>query len=82
LVNLHASDQQYAYARKTTTGVVVAVINNDDKGAQIDFDVSPLRLANGTVLDDLLEVAKRGMVENGKLKVSLPARSAALFIPR
>ena len=82
LVNLHASDQQYAYARKTKTGVVVAVINNDDKGAEIDFDVSPLLLANGTGLDDLLGVAKRGIVANGKLKVSLPARSAALLVPR
>src|SRR5215211_1685345 len=40
LVNLYVSEQQYAYARTAKGGAVVVVINNDDKAAEIEFDVT------------------------------------------
>src|SRR5260370_22420707 len=46
LVNLHVSGQQYAYARKAPSGVVVIAINNDSKPAKIEFDVTPAGPAN------------------------------------
>jgi glycosidase len=80
LINLYVSDQQYAYARKTKTASVVVVINNDTKAAEIEFDASPAALANGDLLVDRLGTGNRVTVANGKMKVKLPARSAAMFV--
>ena len=80
LVNLHVGEQQYAYARTTKSLAVVTVINNDKKAAQVEFDVSALSMADGAVLTDRLEVSPEVRVENGKLKVILPERSAAIFV--
>jgi glycosidase len=80
LRNLHVSEQQYAYARATKSSSVITVINNDKRTAQVEFDVSALALTNGVVLTDRLGAAKEVRVENGKLKVSLPERSAAIFV--
>jgi glycosidase len=82
LVNLYVSAQQYAYARKAPTGVVVIAINNDSKPAKIEFDVTPAGLANGDRLIDRLAVGKEIRVESGKVSVLLLPRSAALFVPR
>src|SRR5688572_18513132 len=79
LVNLHVSEQQYAYARLTRTDAVVIVINNEDKVAEIEFDVPHLYLRNGASLADRLGVSGKVVVRDGKIKVSLPKRSAAVF---
>ncbi|HXL79438.1 MAG TPA: alpha-amylase family glycosyl hydrolase [Pyrinomonadaceae bacterium] len=80
LVNLYASDQQYAYARKTKDGVVVVAINNDTKPVMITFEVAPAGLGNGTRLVDQLGASRDLQVENGKLNVALPSRSASIFV--
>jgi glycosidase len=82
LVNLHVTTQQYGYARTMKGATVITVINNDTKSAQIEFDVSPLGLANGLVLIDQLGVSKEARVADGKLRMTLPERSAAIFVPR
>ena len=82
LINLHVSDQQYAYARTMKAGVVVVAINNDAKPATIEFDLTPTGLANGDRLIDRLTPGKEIRVENGKASVMLSARSAALLVPR
>jgi len=82
LVNLYSSDQQYAYARTTKDMAVVIVINNDTKPADLAFEVSPASLANGMRLGDRLGPSKDVQVENGKLRVALPSRSAAIFVPK
>lgn len=82
LVSLHVSEEQYAYARTTKSLAVVTVINNDKKSARIEFDVSRLGLAEGAVLTDRLGVSKEVQVANGKFKVTLPERSAAIFVRR
>ena len=80
LLNLYVSEQQYAYARKTKDGVVVVAINNDTKPVMIAFEVSPAGLVNGTRLVDRLGASRDLQVENGKLNVALPSRSASVFV--
>jgi glycosidase len=82
LINLYATGQQYVYARQTPSQVAIVVINNDKKTPTIEFDVSRLGLANGTLLNDRLLGIRTVRVGDGKLKVTLPERSAAIFVPR
>lgn len=79
LVNLHVAAQQYAYARVTNRSSIVIVINNDTKPAILEFDVASARLQDGTRLTDRLEVAQDTRVADGRLKMSLPARSASVL---
>jgi 4-alpha-glucanotransferase len=72
LVNLYVSEQQYAYAR----GSVIVVINNDGKQAEISWNTD---FKNGIVMHDRLGVSGDIVVSNGKLKVTLPERSVAVF---
>lgn len=81
LVNLHVSEQQYAYARTTKNGAAVVVFNNDSKPAEIEFDVSRIA-TNGAVLNDRLGVSRDVVIRDGKLRVTLPRRSAAIFANR
>jgi glycosidase len=82
LINLQVSDQQYAYARRTRTAVVVALINNDTKAANFEFKASPAGLVDGTSLVDRLGSLGDVRISGGSLKASLPARSAAVLVPR
>ncbi|HEY3039846.1 MAG TPA: alpha-amylase family glycosyl hydrolase [Pyrinomonadaceae bacterium] len=79
LVNLYVSDQQYAYARTTKDAAVVVVINNDTKSTEIEFGVSQVGLPEGAILPDQLRVSRDVIVGNGKLRVALANRSAAIF---
>lgn len=78
LVNLYVSEQQYAYARATPRDAVVVVFNNDKDAATIEFDVS--RVASDGVLQDQLGVSRPVQIHNGKMRVSLPKRSASIFV--
>jgi glycosidase len=80
LVNLSVSGQQYAYARTLPGSSVIIVLNNEPKQAEVSFDVSRLGLANNAILQDRLSVSKDVVVTNGNLRVSLPQRSAAIFV--
>jgi hypothetical protein len=82
LLSLFVSDQQYAYARKSKRAAVVVVLNNESRPAQIEFDVVKAGLANGAALVDRLGASKEVQVLGGKLRVKLPARSAAVFVQR
>ena len=87
LINLHVSDQQYVYARKIRpkAGEVVfnadsaiVVINNDTKPATIEFDVGPVGMSDDD-LRDQLDLRNEVQVRNHRLKVTVAARSAAIF---
>jgi glycosidase len=82
LVNLHISEQQYAYARVTSNESVVVAINNATQPAQIEFDVMNTGLANGAMLHDRLGAGSDLQVMNGRIALSLPARSASLYTRR
>jgi neopullulanase len=80
LVNLHVSEQQYAYARRSKNDVVVVVVfNNDNKTAEIEFDVSRVSLSNGALLSDRLGVINGASVRDGKLRVAMPKRSVSIL---
>jgi hypothetical protein len=79
LVNLYVSEQQYSYARKSKSGAVVIVLNNDNDAATIEFDVS--RVVATGVVKDHLGVSRPVQINNGKMQVTLPKRSAAIFAP-
>jgi glycosidase len=74
LANLYVSEQQYAYARG---GNVIVVLNNDKDQAKIKFGVN---FPNGTVMHDLLGVSRDVVVTDGSVQVTLPKRSAAIFV--
>lgn len=82
LINLYVSPQQYAYARKAGGAVVVVIINNDKKPASLEFEVGPAGLVDGASLVDRLGSLAGVRISGGKLKATLPARSAAAFAPR
>jgi glycosidase len=79
LITLGFSEYQYAFARKLGASSVIVVFNNAKQAADIEFDVAPLRLKDGALLSDRLGVSKEIRVESGRLKVSLPPRSASIF---
>ncbi|MDX6695188.1 MAG: neopullulanase [Blastocatellia bacterium] len=82
LVNLHVAAQQYAYARVGDSSSVIVLINNDAKPASLEVDVTRARLADGARLTDRLDTTTDARVTDGKLKISLPARSASILTVR
>jgi neopullulanase len=80
LVNLYVGEQQYAYARASRAGTVVTVINNHTKAAEIEINVMPIGLADGEILVDRLGGSQQVQVSGRRLKVGLPARTAAIFV--
>jgi len=78
LVNLYVAEQQYAYARVLNRDAAIVAINNDNKPAEIEFDVSRFEFRQGQSLTDRLGEAT-AFVTDDKLKVKLPKRSAAIF---
>ncbi|MDX6612240.1 MAG: neopullulanase [Blastocatellia bacterium] len=82
LINLHVSEQQYAYARKIGSEVAIIVINNDTKSANFEVDVKPTGLGDGVLLVDRLGQLTGVRISTGKVKTTLPPRSASLFVPR
>ena len=73
LINLYVSEQQYAYAR----GAVIVVINNDDKESEISF---PTDQREGIVFHDRLGTSADVVVDKGRIRASLPKRSAEIFV--
>jgi len=80
LVNLYVSEQQYAYARMTRDEAVIVVFNNDDKPAEIEFEVPRLTIPIVGV-NDRLNLGPDLHVRERKLRVALPKRSVAIYTP-
>jgi neopullulanase len=82
LLNLYVSEQQYAYVRKSGRGVVIVALNNDKSASKMEIEVGPTGLAHGRLLSDRLGNGLETRVTDGKVKVNLPPRSAAVLVPR
>lgn len=82
LRNLYVAEQQYAYARTTRSMSVIVLINNEVKSVTLEFEVAAINLVDGARLSDRLGVAQDVRVEGGKLKVTMPARSASILTVR
>jgi hypothetical protein len=69
-----------AYARVKENQAVLTIFNNDTNAANVQFDVSMIKQFSGNVtLNDRLEKVKDVKIENGKIKFSMPARTAGIF---
>ena len=79
LVNLFVSEQQYAYARVTDRDSVVIVINNDKKPATIEFNAGAAKIASGARLVNRLGTTTDATIEGEIMRVTIPARAAAIF---
>jgi hypothetical protein len=79
LRNLYVADQQYAYARIASQESTLILINNDSKTAQMQFDIPDAGLPDGVTLTDRLGGGNDIRVINGRVQVSLPGRSAAIY---
>ena len=78
-VSLAVGDQAYAYARVAEGGAVIVVINNGTAPAELDVPAGPAGLAEGAALQDRLGAAAPVRVQGGRLRVSLPPRTAAIY---
>jgi glycosidase len=79
LVTLGLSEQQYVFARTTARESVIVVFNNDRREAGVEFDATPIKLAGVARLTDRLGAAKDVRVDRGRVRVTMPARSASII---
>ena len=76
-------EQQMAYARATDKQAVLMVFNNDTKPATVSFDVSMIKpFAAGAILTDRLGKIGDAKINNGRIDLTLPARTAGVFAPK
>lgn len=72
--------QQMAYARVTEKDSVLVVFNNDTKPAEVSFDVSMIKqIPLNVMLTDKLGKVGDVKVANGKIKFTMPTRTAGIF---
>lgn len=79
LVHLLVGEQTYAFARVKEGKAVIAIFNNGQRPAALECGAAPAGLADGARLADRLGSAPEARVEGGKIRVSLPARTAAAY---
>lgn len=79
-LDLLDEEQQMAYARMTEKQAVLMIFNNEVKPAEVAFDVSMIKQfpANSTLADRLGKSPDAG-VENGRIKLTMPARTAGIY---
>lgn len=78
--HLGVTDQFYAYARYNGNKTVIVAINNDNRPVTISFEVPKiLKIADGQPFKDRLGIAEETTATGGAMKISLPARSAAVY---
>jgi neopullulanase len=79
-IDLVDEEQQLAFARVTLKEGVIVVFNNDTKPADLSFDVSMIKLISpNATLTDALGKLGDVKIENGAVKIKMPARSAAIL---
>jgi glycosidase len=82
-LDLLDEEQQMAYARVTGNQAVLMIFNNDVKASEVSFDASMIKPfpANATLSDRLGKIPDV-KINNGKVKVAIPARTAGIFTVR
>lgn len=78
LIQLAVAEKTYAFARVAEDGWALTAINNDDKPREIAFSSGPLGEADFE-RTDLLGGGHKAAAKGGSARVTLPARTAALF---
>jgi hypothetical protein len=77
-VNLLVEPQQYAYARATADDAAVVVLNNAGEPATLDIDLAGAGITDVGLVERLGRATSLAMGD-GRLKIALPARSAAVL---
>jgi glycosidase len=79
-LDLLDEEQQMAYVRVFADQAVLMIFNNDTKAANVSFDVSMIKqFAPNATLTDRLGRVSEVKIENGAVKLSVPARTAGIF---
>jgi glycosidase len=78
MLTLAAGEQTWAYARVLDGQAVVVAMNNGTAAADLDVAVAAARWTDGVAVDRLGGAG--GRIEGGRLRVSLPGRSAAVMV--
>lgn len=80
LLHLMLNEQTYGFARQTAAKTIIVVFNNNTQSESIEFGLpAELRLAEGTVLQDLLGTSTQVKVEGRKLKFTMGAKSSVIL---
>jgi glycosidase len=78
-VSLAVGDQTYVYARAAEGSVAVVAINNGTAPVELEVPAGPAGLAEGKTLVDRLGASVPVTVAGGRLRMTLPARSASIY---
>lgn len=79
-LDLLDEEQQMAYVRLTDKQAVLVVFNNDTKPSEAAFDVSMIKpFPADSILTDRLGKVGDIKIEGGKVKFTMPARTAGIF---
>ena len=79
-IDLLDEEQQMAYARITDAQAVLMIFNNDKKPAEVSFDVSMIKsISQNSTMTDRLGKISDFKIENGKVNLTIPARTAGIF---
>ncbi len=82
MTNLCVSEQCYGYARSSSEGSVVVLINNAPDAAEVSCDLSAVHLREGARLTDRLGAAPELRIAGGKVRARFPGRSAGIYVAR
>lgn len=83
-LDLVDEEQQFAFARLTDKAAVIVIFNNDMKPAEVSFDLSFISRqvgVNATLADGLGKLPDIKL-KDGKVKATIPARSAGIYSVR
>ena len=81
-VALLVEEQLYAFARATREDSAIVAFNNARETAELDFSAFGLDLGEGETLEDRLGGVSAIPVAGGRLRFTLPPRSAAVLTRR
>src|SRR5258708_27872072 len=79
-LDLLDEEQQMAYARVTDKQAVIIVINNDTKPANVEFDLSDIKVPTRWGLIEVLNGNGPLKVINGKVGLKIAARTANIYV--
>jgi glycosidase len=83
-LDLVDEEQQFAYARLTDKAAVIVIFNNDTKPAEVNFDLKFIsrQVAVDATLTDALGKLPDIKLNDSKVRATIPARSAGVYIVR
>ena len=83
-LDLVDEEQQFVYARLTDKAAVIVIFNNDTKPAEVTFDVKFIsrQIPVDATLTDALGKLPDIRLTDSKVRTTIPARSAGIYVTR